>query len=306
MTPPGEPLARDAATGRPRVAVVLASAGRPDLLGEVVTALSDQTWSDFTLVLSVPDAASLPADVPATAVVVNGRGLPAQRNAGLDAVPDATHVFFFDDDSVLREDYLERGLAFFDAHPAVVGLTGRVLLDGATGDEIPLDVAVSTLAASKDAGVTGASKPSRELYGCNFGYRRTAAPDERFDARLPLYGWLEDHDFARRLMRHGSLANVHDCVVVHRAVKSGGRTAHERLGYSQVMNASYLMHKGSFPLWLTVNEIGRRLAKNVVRSVAHEEKGWRRRRLRGNARAFADVVRGRFTPERILEIPPES
>ena len=72
------------------------------------------------------------------------------------------------------------------------------------------------------------------------------------------------------------------------------------------MNPSYLMHKGSFPLWLTVNEIGRRLAKNVVRSVAHEEKDWRRERLRGNVLAFADVARGRFTPERILDISSET
>ncbi|GAB3216361.1 glycosyltransferase [Kineococcus gypseus] len=302
MTTPAPRSAPAEGTGAPRVAVVLASAGRPDLLGEVATALREQTWRDFTLVLSVPDAASLPPRVPQGALVVHDRGLPAQRNEGLDAVPDATHVFFFDDDAVVREDYLERAMAFFAAHPDVVGLTGRVLLDGATGDAIALDEALGALRSSWDTPLTGAWRPGRELYGCNFAYRRTAAPAERFDERLPLYGWLEDHDFARRLMRHGRLARVDDCVVVHRGVKSGGRTAHERLGYSQVMNPSYLARTGSFPLWLAAYEIGRPLAKNVVRSAVHAEKGWRRERLRGNARAFGDVVRGRFTPERVLDI----
>ena len=305
MTTSDRSTAEPAAPGR-RVAVVLASAGRPALLGELVDALEQQTWRDYTLVLSVPDAASLPAHVPPGSVVVHDRGLPAQRNEGLDAVPDATHVFFFDDDAVVREDYLERGMAFFDRHPDVVGLTGRVLLDGATGEAIPSEVALGALGSSAGTPPTGAWRPSRELYGCNFAYRRTAAPAERFDERLPLYGWLEDHDFARRLMRHGRLARVDDCVIVHRGVKSGGRTAHERLGYSQVMNPSYLAHKKSFPLWLTAYEIGRPLAKNVVRSLAHDEKQWRRERLRGNARAAVDVLRRRFTPERILDLPVPS
>jgi hypothetical protein len=295
VTTPGPPTTGAEGSGDFRVAVVLASAGRPELLGEVVEALTEQSWRDFTLVLSVPDATSLPERVPPGTLIVHGRGLPAQRNAGLDAVPEATHVFFFDDDALPREDYLEQGMAFFAQHQEVVGLTGRVLLDGATGEAIPSDVARGALQASWKASPTGTWQRGRELYGCNFAYRRTAAPAERFDDRLPLYGWLEDHDFARRLMPHGALARVQDCVAVH-----------ERLGYSQVMNPSYLMRKGSFPLWLTVNEIGRRLAKNVVRSAVHEERDWRRRRLRGNLRAFGDVARGRFTPERILDIPSES
>lgn len=286
-----------------RVAVVLASAGRPELLGEVVADLQRQTLLRFTLVLSVPDRDSLPAQsLPEGTVVVHDRGLAAQRNTGLDAVPEATHVFCFDDDAVVREDYLERGVAFFDAHPDVVALTGRVLLDGAAGDAIPRDIADAALDASRAEPPSGAWERRRELYGCNFAFRPAAVAGERFDPRLPLYSWLEDHDFARRCMRHGTLARVHDCVIVHRGVKSGGRTAHERLGYSQVMNPAYLHHKGSFPLWLTVYETLFRVGKNAVRSVRGPESEWRRERLRGNLLGLRDVVRRRFTPERILEL----
>ncbi len=290
-------------TSPPRVAVVLASAGRSELLGEVVADLHRQTLRDFTLVVSVPDRDSLPPQpLLAGTVVVHDRGLPAQRNAGLDAVPDATHVFFFDDDAVVREDYLERGVAFFDAHPDVVALTGRVLLDGATGDAIAREAADAALTASTAEPATDDWSPTRELYGCNFAFRPDAVPGERFDPRLPLYGWLEDHDFARRCLRHGRLARVQDCVIVHRGVKSGGRTAHTRLGYSQVMNPAYLHHKGSFPLWLTVHETLPRVGKNAVRGIRGPEADWRRERLRGNLLALRDVVRRRFTPERILDL----
>src|SRR4051812_28752702 len=95
----------------PKVAVVLASAGRPELLGDVVADLGRQTLRNFTLVVSVPDQSSLPsAELPDGTLVVHDRGLAAQRNAGLAAVPDATHVFCFDDDAVVREDYLEQAV----------------------------------------------------------------------------------------------------------------------------------------------------------------------------------------------------
>ncbi|WP_246080666.1 glycosyltransferase family 2 protein [Modestobacter altitudinis] len=297
---PRQPTSRP--TARP--AVILASAGRPELLGEVVADLSRQTRQDFTLVVSVPDEASLPAaPLPSGTVVVHDRGLAAQRNAGLDAVPDATHVFCFDDDAVVREDFVENGVAFFDQHPDVVALTGRVLLDGAAAEAVSREEAEQFLAASLSEPLLHRWQPSRELYGCNFGFRPDALDGQRFDGRLPLYSWLEDHDFARRAMRHGSLAKVEDCVVVHRGVKSGGRMAHERLGYSQVMNPAYLHHVGSFPLWLALRETVPRLGKNAVRSLAGSESDWRRERLRGNLRAAGDIARRRFTPERILELP---
>ncbi len=294
-------------TSADQVAVVLASAGRPELLGEVIADLQRQTLRDFTLVVSVPDPGSLPAQpLPGGArLAIGTRGASAQRNAALDLVPDATVVFVFDDDAVIREDYLERTVAFLRDHPGVVGTTGRVLLDGATGAEITRDEAERALRASLTDPVSGEWTPSRELYGCNFAFRPHIAPDERFDQRLPLYSWLEDHDLARRLMRYGTLARVHDSVIVHRGVKSGGRTSHRRLGYSQVMNPAYLHHKGSFPLWLAIHESLPRVAKNAVLALRGPEASWRRTRLRGNLLALWDVLRRRFVPERILDLPPD-
>ena len=297
--------ARDDEMHTPHVAVVLASAGRPELLSQALRWCNAQVGQAFTGVVSVPDARSLPEDPAALdgwIVVTGTRGLAAQRNAGMDAVPDADLVAFFDDDAVVREDYLATAVDFLSQHPEVAGLTGRVLADGAVTGEISEAAADDLLERSRHEPAPLWWTRTRELYGCNFVVRTAPASRLRFDSRLPLYSWLEDHDYARRLMRRGLLAHVDDCVIVHRAAASGGRQSHVRLGYSQVMNPVYLMTKGSFPLWLAAHEIVFRGAKNVVLSVHGASSEWRRERLRGNLLGVADVVRGRITPERAAEL----
>ncbi|MEH3075709.1 MAG: hypothetical protein PGN11_03385 [Quadrisphaera sp.] len=289
--------------------VVLASAGRPELVGQAVRDLAAQHEARFVLAVCVPDAESLPAGgLPEGVVLAHARGLPAQRNAGLAAAlavaPQARTAFFFDDDSVVGAGYVEAALAFLDAHPAVVGVTGRVLLDGAQGEEVSRERAEAALAAREAAGPTGAWNPISGLYGCNFAIRLDGHA-ERFDERLPLYAWMEDRDLSERLKRHGALAQVDDCAVVHRGVRSGGRTAHLRLGYSQVMNPVYLHHAGSFAVSMVLLQVVPRLAKNAALSLVSGPQGaWRRRRLRGNALALADAARRRYTPERVLDLPP--
>ena len=299
-------------SGALKVAVVVATAGRPEVAGELLADLRRQTYP-HDVILSVPDAGSLPDGVQEgdPGVVIKARGLPAQRNAGLRAAVEqgADIVVMFDDDAVPRRDYLEQAVAHLAAHPDVVGVTGRVVLDGATAPQaVDRAEAEDALAASSDP-APRAWTDCRELYGCNFAFRTAGIGGEEFDERLPAYGWLEDHDFARRLMRHGRLHRVESCVAVHRGVKSGGRTAHLRLGYAQVMNPYYLWRKGSFPLWLLLQEAGQRVGKNAVRAVggdsadpADTERSSRRRRLRGNLLALADIARGRVTPERMVEL----
>ncbi|MEY2848453.1 MAG: hypothetical protein RI885_1118 [Actinomycetota bacterium] len=311
------------AASRPlRAAVALASAGRPQLLADAVRNLELQTTTDFVRIVSVPDEASLPDDdsLSGWTIVTGARGLALQRNAALDAiagldptpglegVPGAAVraavdvVFFFDDDAVVRPDYLAAALAFFAGHPEVIGLTGRVLIDGAVSGEVTVDRADRALADSLRRPSTGAWRVTRELYGCNFAVRVAPSAGLRFDGRLPLYSWLEDHDFARRLMRLGVLAEVDDAVIVHRAASSGGRQAHTRLGYSQMMNPIYIWRKGTFPAWLAVREIFRPTSKNLVFSIVGPQSRWRRERLRGNLIALGDALRGRITPERITRL----
>ncbi|MFW2513782.1 glycosyltransferase family 2 protein [Demequina sp. SO4-13] len=288
-----------------RTAVVLASAGRPALLAAVMNDVDGQTHAPAQRIVSVPDADSLPAETRGWTTVTGTRGLAAQRNSGLDAVdPDIDVVVFFDDDAVVRADYLERAVEAFERSPEVVALTGRVLLDGAahSSGEVSVEDADAALAASWERPTTGSIARRRTLYGCNFAVRRSLAQDVRFDERLPLYSWLEDHDFARRMLPHGSLVTADDCVIVHRGATSGGRTNHVRLGYSQFMNPVYLARKGSFPLWLSAWEIFRPVSRNVVLAAVGPQSHWRRERVRGNLLALRDAARMRIKPERIIDL----
>ncbi|MFV0633107.1 glycosyltransferase [Demequina sp.] len=288
-----------------RAGAVIASVGRPGLLADVMTDLDAQDHPFARKVISVPDHASLPPDLKDWTSVVGTRGAAAQRNAGIEAIAGEVDVlFFFDDDAVVRSDYISQSLAVFERHPCAVALTGRVLLDGAahSAGEVSRERALAALAHSTTEPLTGATVRGRTLYGCNFAFRHDRVPDIRFDDRLPLYSWLEDHDLARRLMHHGHLLSAHDCVVVHRGASSGGRTNHVRLGYSQLMNPVHLARTGSFPLWLAAWEIFRPTVKNLAYAVVGDQASWRRQRVRGNALGVGDALRGRITPERILDL----
>ena len=284
----------------PRLGVVIISAGRPAVLGEMLATLVAQTVAHEAVVVA-PSPDDLPSEVPAgVRVVLAGPGISLQRNRGIDSLTDPDLVFFFDDDAVLRRDYLARATKFFAAHPAVVGLTGRVLMDGAQGEEIDLETSLAALKVSANGATTEGWRPTRELYGCNFAYRYAASPGLRFDERLLKYSWLEDLDFASRLRRSGDLAKVEQCVIVHRGVSSGGRTRHRELGYVQVMNPVYLWHKKSVSLAVAVRQSLPLVAKNLLLALGSRHRARRRERLHGNALALRDIVRGRIAPERVL------
>lgn len=145
----------------------------------------------------------------------------------------------------------------------------------------------------------------KELYGCNFAIRWSVLKDLRFDNRLPLYSWLEDHDYACRAMRVGRLAKVEGCVAAHRGSDTGGRRAHKRFGYSQVANPIYIWQKGSFPLSTAAVQLLRPVVKNLALTIiTFGTNASRRQRLLGNILALRDIVkaRGKANPERILDL----
>jgi GT2 family glycosyltransferase len=233
-------------------------------------------------------------------VLIGARGASAQRNAGLDAVaPDCETVVFLDDDAVPRDDYLEQAAIVFRAHPDVVGLTGTLLRDGAAeGSPVPLEDAVRALAASERGG--HALAEVRGLYGCNAAVRWSAARELRFDEALPLYSWLEDLDYSRRLAPLGRLMRSGACVAVHLGAKSGGRQQHRRFGYSQISNPVHLMRKRSITTPHGMKLVLKPFLANVLGSLRGVD--WRRARLRGNLLSAVDIMRGRITPGRITDL----
>jgi glycosyltransferase involved in cell wall biosynthesis len=291
------------------VAIGIATAGRREQMPLTLAQIARQRTLPQRIVvcpasLDDYDTAATPAVGCPIELLYGPRGLTAQRNRILEACPDIDVLVFLDDDFYPAPDYVEQVAALFCAYPDIVVATNHPLRDGATGPGIPHAEAVGILAAHPML-----ERPAPHIkttyggYGCNMAVRLAPAHEHgvRFDVNLPLYGWLEDIDFSRRMAVHGRIANCSSLVGVHLAVKRG-RTSGLRFGYSQVANPLYLLRKGSMSARYSLRHVGRNVAKNLVNVFRPEPWVDRRGRLKGNLLAFADLVLGRLDPRRIQKL----
>ncbi|MFT3691030.1 glycosyltransferase [Paenirhodobacter sp.] len=289
---------------RGKVAVVIATRGRPEVVSATVRHLhATQSLRPETILVSCADPADAGdlARLPGVRVLCGPAGLPAQRNTALAALPPETEmVAFFDDDFVADADWLAVALRSFRDDPGLVGLTGRVLADGIKGPGIGFDEARRIVAAAGPCDWDWIEPYSP--YGCNMAFRCAAIGPLRFDERLVLYGWLEDRDFAAALARRGGrLAKCAGATGVHMGVK-GGRVSGLRFGYSQIVNPLYMLRKDTMTASQVCGQVFRNVASNVVLSLRPEPFVDRKGRLRGNILGIADVLRGRLAPERAAQL----
>lgn len=235
-------------------------------------------------------------------VIMSVAGLPAQRNAILDKLSASSAILFIDDDFLMAPRYVEATLRAMQSDPGIVVTTGDLIADGSKGPGFSPAEAQAMLDVDGRMPLRDEVMPAPHGYGCNMAIRHdvSRAHGVRFDERLPLYAWSEDMDFTHRLGRHGRIVKLRGARGVHLGVKQG-RTSGHQLGYSQVANPIYLFQKGSYTLGRAARSVGRNVAANLVHSVRPEPWIDRRGRLLGNARAMADIARGRLAPERILE-----
>jgi GT2 family glycosyltransferase len=294
---------------RLNIAVGIATLGRRDILSETIDVLAGQTRLPDRLVVCVVkdediDLACLQRFPAATSVVKGAVGLTAQRNRILAESSSADVLVFFDDDFFARNDYLAQIERIFLAYEDVMGTTGRPTEDGISGPGLTVDHARSVIAqaphaAAEDEAIAG----TVGTYGCNMAFRMAPIRNYaiRFDEDLPLYGWQEDIDFSAQVARHGRVIESNALKGVHLGNK-GARSSGVRLGYSQIANPIYLIRKGtmswSYALWL----MGRNMAANLLRLFRPEPWVDRRGRLKGNALALFDMMLGRSSPRRILEL----
>ncbi|TDL81110.1 glycosyltransferase [Palleronia sediminis] len=301
-----------------KIAVIVCSVGRPDCLRDLMPALAAQSRPADRVVLVVTrpedagfDPAPLFPEPTRAELILAPRGLPQQRNRGLDAVSgDCDAVLFLDDDFVPSRHALRGVEAGFDAWPDVAGMTGRLIADGIHGAGFDMAEA-ARMVADHDAR-TPAPPEGRAprilrrgmagLYGCNMAYRMAAVGGARFDERLPLYAWQEDIDFAARVGRAsgGDLVRTDAFSGVHRGAKSGRERAGRRLGYSQLANPWYLWNKGTMTARFAGRLALRNMLANHARSLRPEPWIDRAGRARGNWLALWDILRGRSDPGRIL------
>jgi GT2 family glycosyltransferase len=290
-----------------RIAVVVATLGRPAVVTATLNHLLEtQTLKPAAVVVSCSahEDAGEAANLPDVTVVTGPRGLAAQRNTALAALPPGIDlVVFFDDDFVADAGWLEAMADVFCNDPQVVGFTGHVVADGIKGPGLSFEDAIRTVEASAPPTDWSRIEPFSP-YGCNMAFRLSAVGELKFDERLVLYGWLEDRDFGAALAMHGGrLVKCASARGVHMGVKSG-RVAGDRLGYSQIVNPIYMLQKGTMSFGQVAGQIFRNVASNVGGSIKPEPFIDRKGRLRGNIRGFADVIRGHIEPELAAAIQP--
>jgi len=290
-----------------RVAVIIATRGRPALVREVVDWLARQTRPAeriFVVGAGPEDIAALdPGRLDVTALV--GRpGSSPQRNDGLRLAGDGfDYLAFFDDDFIPSRFWLENLVAAFEARPDIAGLTGTLLADGIKGPGIALEDALSRVAArDAEPGGPGELHLGFGPYGCNMAFRASAIRGLAFDERLPLYAWLEDSDFGGQIVRRGGRTARADALWGVHLGNKAGRERGVRIGYSQVANPIYLARKGNLPLSFLAGQMMRNMGSNLARALASEPFIDRPGRLKGNLLALADALRGCLDPGRVTRL----
>ncbi|KTQ97868.1 hypothetical protein NS226_03865 [Aureimonas ureilytica] len=291
------------------VYIGIATSGRAPILNEVLRDLSRQETPPARVLvcpareedLDFPPNETLPFEVER---VHSTPGACVQRNAIMDRLSMERDgvLLFMDDDFFLRADYISELSKLFQSQHDVVMATGTVLADGAPGPGLSVEESLAILAADRDD-VPERIEPVYNGYGCNMAVRLETAERHslRFDAEMPLYAWLEDVDFSRRLAAHGRLVSSTRLRGVHMGVKRG-RGSGVRLGYSQIANPWYLMRKRTMRPDLAARQALRNIAANVAKMGRPEPWVDRKGRVKGNLLAVADLLRGRIHPRNILSL----
>jgi hypothetical protein len=287
-----------------RIAVIVATKGRPSTTGELLRLLERQTLRPAVVIFSATEAADIGGPVGTTLnveFIYGSAGSTIQRNRALDWIAHgADFVVFFDDDFAPSRTWLAQCAQAFQADSSIAGLSGHVVYDGAQSGEISWQQADALLERPSVSNHED-SFERNGLYGCNMAFRSTAIRGMHFDERLVLYGWLEDKDFSRRTGRVGRLIGVRSMLGVHLGMRSG-RTSGRRLGFSQVVNPWYLRRKGVMSSKEAWTNIVRALLTNGVKSLWPEKDIDRRGRFHGNLIAVGSLMRGDCRPERAGEL----
>lgn len=300
MTEPADPRAHQL-----KIAVVVATTGRPEEVKDLLDRLDLQTRKPDRIVVSIAQESDASAEVRDRAEVLIGpKGASAQRNTGIAHLAGQVDIIAFLDDDYLPSLRAIGGIerAFLE-NPSFVGINGRLLADGVKIGGVSL---ADTLKMLEDFDALPEQPPRVEkfiayMYGCNMAFRANAIGATRFDESLPLYSWQEDVDFAARLMDRGKLAVTTYFTGVHRGV-SRGRTSGLRFGYSQIANPIYLMRKGTMRLDHGLPLMLRNFTMNHAKMLRPEPWVDRAGRAKGNWIAIKDLIFGGLSPKKILEL----
>jgi len=288
-----------------RVAVLLATKGRPQAAAQVLRLLEQQSVAPAMVVVSATAAADVEAQLPTdlnVEYIFGPSGLTAQRNRALERVRTrADVVVFFDDDFVPAGNWIEQCARLFMSESTIAGANGIVIRDGVKTPPISWEEARQAIATRRPTNPPYSLSDIADLYGCNMAFRLSAIDGIRFDERLVLYGWLEDKEFSRKAARNGRLVECQELVGVHLGLQSG-RVSGKKYGYSQIVNAWYLYQKRSLSGREVSVHILKALLANAAKTFRPEKHIDRRGRLHGNLVGIIHLLSGVCRPERAAEL----
>lgn len=294
-------------TAQLRIAVAIATTGRAAILTETLRELEQQTLKPALVAICPADPADIDraalAKLDLTILFATGsKGASAQRNALLQIMPAVDIVLFLDDDFFLAPDYIVELAQLFASDQTIALATGTLIADGVHGPGFDPKEARSMIGAAKRI-ETERVESVFNGYGCNMAVRWSAISGHAlvFDENLPLYSWAEDVEYSRQVAAFGRIVKSNRLVGVHLGTKRG-RTSGVRFGYSQVANQAYLRRKGVITTRLALLYGGRNILANILGTLRSEAYIDRRGRLLGNYYGLVDLVRGRSSPGRILDL----
>jgi GT2 family glycosyltransferase len=295
---------------RSEIAIIIATKARPQILAETLQSVKKQTRPASHIYVSVSaldDAPPAGAGEDVT-VLVGPPGGSAQRNTAIRHMPGSVrYVVFFDDDLELHPSYLENAVGFLEKNPDVVAISGVMLADANISREdarlvLENDQTWTSAAWLRDRG------PHHILYGCNAVVRAWPMRQTLFDENLPLYSYGEDYELSLRLKKFGRVGRLSNAVGVHLQIQSA-RVSGKRYGYAMVANNWYFIKKGVChlsPPWSYIRFVLIVVLKRLCINVGHILSGKLRRdpwgQIKGNLLAVLDIVCGRSSPLRILDL----
>jgi GT2 family glycosyltransferase len=292
-----------------RVAVIIATRGRPKELERLLGILEQQSMPPDRIIVSACE----PSDVTSVynnekvQIVFGPLGTTRQRNLAWASIKHSIDIIiFFDDDFIPSRFWVERAYTFMATNPDVVCLTGRVILDGVLLTGLKWTDGVS-IVEKADSSVTAYSaaghiiKDNETPYGCNMAIRATRLDHVTFDERLVLYGWLEDRDFGIRAAAVGRTIWTDAVWGVHLGAHRG-RQSGLPFGYSQIVNPWYLMKKGVLTPHQSGKSIARSILGNAVGCVLPNPRVDRWGRFKGNILGIKDIACGNWAPERVVDL----
>jgi len=292
------------------VAIVIATKDRPKILAETLQSIKRQTRRAARVYVSVSSREDAPPGDSAEGVIVlvGSPGGSAQRNTAIRQVPsDVRYIAFFDDDMEIHPSYLENAVGFLEKNPDVVAISGIMLADGNISREAAHALLQQDMTWMSDSSLRDRGR-HHVLYACNAVVRTGPLRETLFDENLPLYSYGEDYDISLRLRKFGRVGRLSNAVGVHLRTQAG-RISGKRYGYAMIANNWYFLHKGvchlaapwSYVRFLLIIAL-KRLCINLGNALSGQLQGDPWGQIQGNLLALVDIVCGRSSPKRILDL----